>query len=229
MKSIKEIQAKLQELDMYQGKIDGISGKRTKRAIRAFQMLHGLKVDGIVGQNTLNEMFFVIKSRNIPLIAKTPNKKSKYPHESQCLKFYGEVGQNQVTLELPYPMKLAWDKRKTITKISCHRLVHDDLKAIFIDTLNYYGIERIKELGLNLYGGCLNVRKIRGGSRYSTHSWGIAFDIDPEHNHLRWHSPKARLSHKDYLPFWGFVKKHGAYSLGKNKDYDYMHFQFCYR
>lgn len=50
--SIREIQAALKAVGVYSGKIDGISGPMTRRAIKDFQKANGLKVDGIVGPKT---------------------------------------------------------------------------------------------------------------------------------------------------------------------------------
>ena len=36
----------------YDGEIDGIKGKRTRKAIREFQSANGLTADGIVGKKT---------------------------------------------------------------------------------------------------------------------------------------------------------------------------------
>lgn len=49
---IKDIQACLKNAGFYDGKIDGIKGKNTRKAIREFQSAHGLKADGIVGSKT---------------------------------------------------------------------------------------------------------------------------------------------------------------------------------
>ena len=49
---IQDAQRKLQELDLYDGEIDGINGVGTKAAIREFQRLSGLTVDGILGPIT---------------------------------------------------------------------------------------------------------------------------------------------------------------------------------
>lgn len=48
----KEIQTYLKNAGFYTGKIDGIKGRNTKRAIKEFQKANGLKVDGIVGKKT---------------------------------------------------------------------------------------------------------------------------------------------------------------------------------
>jgi N-acetylmuramoyl-L-alanine amidase len=48
----KEIQACLKNAGFYDGKIDGIKGKATRKAIRQFQEANGLTPDGVVGPKT---------------------------------------------------------------------------------------------------------------------------------------------------------------------------------
>lgn len=48
-----DIQTRLSRWGYYDGAIDGIFGYRTYRAVRQFQAKNGLKVDGIVGPQTL--------------------------------------------------------------------------------------------------------------------------------------------------------------------------------
>ena len=51
--------------------------------------------------------------------------------------------------------------------------------------------------------------------------------MDPDHNGLKVHRPQARLSGTDYDAFWEFVEDEGGVSLGRERDYDWMHFQFA--
>lgn len=139
--------------------------------------------------------------------------------------FYGEVGKNQVRVALPFPHRLAWDLRKTVNSFSCHEKVHDSLKRVLTRVHDHYGIDRIRELRLDHWGGCLNVRKMRGGTRYSMHSWGIAIDYDPTHNQLRWGRDRASFAHSDYDAWWQFWEEEGWVSLGRTKNYDWMHVQ----
>lgn len=44
---------------------------------------------------------------------------------------------------------------------------------------------------------------------------------------LKVHRPQARLSGTDYDAFWEFVEDEGGVSLGRERDYDWMHFQFA--
>lgn len=49
---VKETQSALKNAGFYNGKIDGVKGKRTRKAIREFQKANGLKADGVVGAQT---------------------------------------------------------------------------------------------------------------------------------------------------------------------------------
>jgi hypothetical protein len=126
---------------------------------------------------------------------------------------------------MPFPLVIAWDKKKSVTKIRCHYLVADRLKAVFVDILKHYGYAEIKRLGIDLYGGCFNFRKMRGGDDWSTHSWAIAIDLDPERNQLHETAKTARFARHEYKPMIDIFYKHEFESLGREKGYDYMHFQ----
>ena len=49
---MKEVQICLQNAGFYKGKIDGLKGKSTKRAIKEFQKANGLRADGVAGSKT---------------------------------------------------------------------------------------------------------------------------------------------------------------------------------
>ena len=146
----------------------------------------------------------------------------------EAIKKYGkpnESGTYLVSIDLPYPMRLAWDKKTTVNKMRCHKLVESNFKAVFNEILSVYGIEKIKELGIDLFGGCFNFRSMRGGSDYSRHSWGIAIDLDPERNLLKETSRTARFARPEYKAMIDIFYKHGFVSLGREKNYDWMHFE----
>lgn len=147
----------------------------------------------------------------------------------QTIKIYGNpniIGSGYlVTINLPYPMRLAWDRSTIITKMSCHKLVAENFELVFKDLLAYYGLKKIQELGIDLFGGCFNFRKMRGGSAFSKHSWGIAIDLDPARNTLKETSKTARFAKPEYKPMIDIFYKHGFISLGVEKNYDWMHFE----
>jgi hypothetical protein len=147
---------------------------------------------------------------------------------TQATKKYGIPSKNPnylTTLNLPYPMRLAWDKNVKVNKIQCHKLVATKLGKIFEEILLAYGYDKIVELGIDLYGGCFNFRAMRGGNEYSRHSWGIAIDLDPERNQLKETSKTARFARAEYKQMIDIFYKNGFLSLGHEKNYDWMHFE----
>lgn len=198
--------------------VDGAFGPATERETIKFQVKNGLKPDGVVGPKTRS--FITTVSNNTPLSEKWP--KQGY---NSMVNFYGPVGENQTRLDVPYKLRLAWAPQTTLTRITCHQKVAKSLYTIFENTLKTYGEKEIQKLRLDVFGGCLNVRRMRGGSAYSIHSWGAAVDLDPDNNQLRWASPKATFSRKEYNEFWKIVEAEGWTSLGKARNFDWMHFQ----
>ena len=147
---------------------------------------------------------------------------------NEIIKKYGKPNQQGsylTTITLPYPMRLAWDLNTSVTKMRCHKAVADDFTKVFNDLLSHYGYEKIKELGIDLFGGCFNFRQMRGGSDYSRHSWGIAIDLDPARNKLKETSRTARFARPEYKPMIDIFYKHGFINLGVEKNYDWMHFE----
>lgn len=130
-----------------------------------------------------------------------------------------------VTIMLPYPMRLAWDTENVVHKMRCHKLVGARFLAVFNEILRVYGYAKIKELGIDLFGGCFNFRKMRGGDDWSMHSWAIAIDLDPGRNQLKETSKTARFAKSEYKPMIDIFYKHGFISLGREKNYDWMHFE----
>jgi hypothetical protein len=147
---------------------------------------------------------------------------------ASMVKFFGPVGENQTQIAVPdgYPMKLAYEPFTPIRRITCHEKVAKSFESILKQTLAFYG-PGIKGTGLDLFGGCLNVRKKRGGTTWSIHAWGCAFDLDPDHNGLKTPWAKARFSGKLYVPFWEIVEGEGCVSLGRSWGKDAMHGQWA--
>lgn len=201
--------------------VDGAFGPTTERETLKFQIKNGLKPDGVVGPKTLK--FVTNVSSNTPLSQRWP----KQDYRSM-VDFYGPVGENITQLEVPYKLKLAWAPSTTLTKISCNQKCAKSLYTIFENMLKTYGQKDISKLKLDLFGGCVNVRKMRGGSSWSIHSWGAAVDLDPDNNQLKWAKPKATFSKSEYADFWKIVEAEGWTSLGKERNFDWMHFQAAY-
>lgn len=151
----------------------------------------------------------------------------KQDHKSMT-GFYGPVGENMTQIQLPYEMYLAWDEGVKVKKISCNQKCSESLHKIFEQTLKTYGSKDIKKLKLDSFGGCVNVRKMRGGSSWSIHSWGAAVDLDPDRNLLKWGKDRAVFAKKEYDAFWKIVEGENWTSLGRARNFDWMHFQAAY-
>ena len=162
---------------------------------------------------------------------RTPVNPNNWPVQTQSAlnAFYGvakETGNaNLVSVVVPYPLVIAWDTSKKVTKITCHKKVKDSILRVLTKTLQHYGIAEIKRLRLDYFGGCFNYRLMRGGTSLSTHSWGIAIDFDPINNQLSWGRDKATFARPEYNKWWEFWEEEGWVSLGRDRNYDWMHVQ----
>ena len=146
----------------------------------------------------------------------------------QIIQIYGQPNQQGsylTTIQLPFPMRLAWDKKTSVTKMRVHKKAAQDFINVFNELLAVYGLAKIQALGIDLFGGCFAFRAMRGGSDYSRHSWGIAIDLDPERNTLKETSKTARFARPEYKPMIDIFYKNGFINLGVEKNYDWMHFE----
>jgi len=148
---------------------------------------------------------------------------------NEIVKKYGkpnETGEGYLTtILLPYPMRLAWDLDTKVSKMRCHKLAAEAFLNVFNDLLAHYGMKEIERLGIDLFGGCFNYRKMRGGTSWSKHAWGIAIDLDPARNKLKETAKTARFARPEYQPMIDIFYKHGFISLGVEKNYDWQHFE----
>jgi hypothetical protein len=152
---------------------------------------------------------------------------TKWPKQRDVEAYYGKPGAWLSKVILPYPMVLAWDRSVRVSSFSAHERVVPAIERVFDQAKTFYSATGVIDLRLNLFGGCFNIRKMRGGSALSMHSWGIAVDIDPERNQLRWGRDLASLDDPVYDKWWSFWEAEGGVSLGRMRNYDWMHVQFA--
>ena len=228
----------LQELGLYHGVVDGIYGPKTKKAVKAFQRMYGLEADGIIGPKTEAEFQKHLRKEEKHYVTPPSLKRpvlsdvfKRWPRETpkELRKFYGAPGTNQIKVETPYPLRLAWKPSTKITKIWLNEKCAESAVRAMEEIKKAYGEAKIKELNIDMFGGSLNVRKIRGGRRYSTHAFGAAIDWFPQKNGLRTPWKKAAFSKPEYQDFVQAWLNEGWYSLGLYKNFDAMHFQACWR
>ena len=161
--------------------------------------------------------------------SKTSNKLNQMAlTDAQIIEKYGTPGNadNFTIMPLPYPMRIAWDTKTEVRKMQCHEEAVIPFTNVFNQLLNHYGLENLKTFGIDLFGGCVNVRTMRGSkTKWSRHAWGIAIDLDPARNGLKIKKPQAQFSKLEYEPMIDIFYQNNFISYGKEKDYDWMHFE----
>lgn len=145
--------------------------------IKAMQRRIGVTDDGFWGPKSIaacqDHLRKLMPARN-PWPASDP---------ASLTKFYGASGDESNLVRLDVAgLGIQYDG-KPVRVIRCHKKVADSLKRIFtaISKGPHKGV-------LEKYAGCFNNRNMRGGTAKSTHSWGIAVDLDPDNNgnHISW-------------------------------------------
>lgn len=196
------------------GKIDGLIGPQTAFAYDLFKSRDPEALATFKDADAHEDPFIVPQNSNWP-------KQSA----SSMDRYFGAKGTNQGSLKLPFPMRIAWNKDQTCTKITLNKRVIESAGRAFEKIASHYDARARTRLGLDLFGGSLNVRRMRGGSAWSIHSWGCAIDFDPERNQLKWNNRKATLASSQCEAFWEFWEEEGWISLGRARNYDWMHVQ----
>ena len=146
---------------------------------------------------------------------------------SEIIARYGKPGddRNLVTVPMPYPRRIAWDLSVVTNKMQCHKLVAPTFQKIHSELLAHYGLEELRRLEIDIFGGCYNFRKMRGGNDWSRHSWGIAEDLNPTKNDLRMNKLQAQFAKKEYQQMMHIYYSNGFENQGIEKGSDFMHFQ----
>ena len=148
---------------------------------------------------------------------------TQWPTEARCAKFYGPIGSGHTTIDVPYPL---YYDGKLVRRIGIHKLCADSALRAMTGIRVIYSDADMKSLGISVYGGCYNPRMKRGSdTEWSMHAYACAMDFDPARNQLRWGAPQARLSHDDAIPFCEAWENEGWVSLGRERDFDWMHVQ----
>jgi hypothetical protein len=120
-------------------------------------------------------------------------------------------------VDLPFALLLAWDHARSVSGFRCHRRLTGIFGEVFA---------RLVAAGLQSkvrsFGGCFMYRPQRTGSKLSTHSWGIAVDVNPETNGLGtagdMDAEVVEVFRDAGFTWGGDWSGHGR---------DPMHFQFC--
>lgn len=232
------LQSRLTSHGFAVGLIDGDLGPVTTAALQAFQASLKVSPTGTADAKTVellrqssSQVPAAVKAAipdrdkvEAPAAAQRPVD-ARFPRQADVEKVFGAVGTNQTAIEIPFDMVLAWQPSTRVGKMTLHRKVAPSALRVLQRVAGLYSAAERHALGIDLFGGSLNVRRMRGGTKFSMHAWGIAIDFDPTRNMLHTHAPQARLSHADAQPFWAAWEAEGWLSLGRARDFDWMHVQ----
>jgi hypothetical protein len=121
------------------------------------------------------------------------------------------------TIPLPFPIALSWDRSRRVERMTCHKL----LQAQCEDSFRQIAASGL-QAKITSFGGCFSFRPQRTGTKLSTHSWGIAIDLNPETN--------AQGTAGNMDPEIVAIFRSAGFSWGGDWSRavrDPMHFQFC--
>ena len=191
--------------------------------IKQIQKKVGVTADGIIGPKTLAA---IAEALDINTATKSALLWPTQAEVRSGKSIFGKAGDesNLVSIAPAYPLYFDGKKCKTIR---VHRLIAPVVKNALEDILEYYGLDQIKALGLDQYSGSYSYRKTTTGASMSMHAWGIALDFAAATNAYSMKKPKASLSIPACQKFWEIWESYGAVSLGRAKDFDWMHLQFA--
>jgi peptidoglycan hydrolase-like protein with peptidoglycan-binding domain len=195
------IQLIFKDLGFYNGTIDGRVGPETRFATEQWQN----------------------RQRQTHLPARPATVNNRWPTRNQREAFYGQPGTGHTLLNIPYPMRIAWDTKQTVNRVTVHSKCADSLDRILKEILQVYGYDEIRKLGIDLFGGIYNNRPVRGGSALSDHAYAAAIDLDPERNQLRWGADRAVFARPVYNKMFDAFEREGWVSLGRERNFDWMH------
>jgi hypothetical protein len=128
-------------------------------------------------------------------------------------------------VNLPFSMKVAWNLEQVISSFRCHEAVADSVERVLGRVAGAYSAQDISSYGFDVWSGCFANRKKRGGVTLSMHAYGLAIDFDDTRNQLRWDHNKAHLAQEGCKTWWRLWEEEGWLSLGRARDFDWMHVQ----
>lgn len=189
-----------------------------QKKIKLIQAAVGVQADGVIGPRTIAALMDALHLEDAP----------QWPTQAEVRSvksIFGAPGEaHLVSIVPPYPLLY---EGKPVRSIRVHERIAAHVQAALQEVLDHYGQAEIHRLGLDQYGGSYNFRVSTSGQALSMHAWGIALDFAPATNAYSTRAPRATLSHPDCEAWWRIWESHGAVSLGRERDRDWMHLQFA--
>ena len=213
---------------------DGVFGRRTRLAVVNFQRNNRLSTDGVAGPLTMAalESSSVFRDPRLPTPSPTPvstapvsSSPTNRPTYRNIVSVYGDPEDTSYARRLVPPFPLYY-QGTAVSSIRLHERVIDSMATALAQILSHYGLAEIERLRINHdYAGSMNKRRMRGGTQWSTHAWGVAIDLNAGENQLRWGADRALFAKAEYKAMIDIFEDNGWYSLGRYENRDFMHFQ----
>lgn len=119
--------------------------------------------------------------------------------------------------KLPWSIPLSWNPDLVTNNIYCHKEIGEIIQEL-LESIERCGLRR----HIHTFGGCFFFRHTRSGTKLSTHSWGIAIDLNVATNQM---GTTGDMDPRLVQLFREYGFKWGGDWPGRSKDP--MHFQFC--
>lgn len=148
--------------------------------------------------------------------------------QTSLTKFYGPPGERDGAeppmspVEVPFPMFLYQPDGQRVKNIRVHERCAPALHAVLADFAKWSEQAR-HAAGLDLFFGCYNPRRMRGGTLPSLHARAAALDFDASRNGNHTHWPTAATMPIEAMEVFA---SHGWLPAGAMWSRDAMHFQF---
>jgi Putative peptidoglycan binding domain/D-alanyl-D-alanine carboxypeptidase len=179
---------------LYLGEVDGRYGPATASAVTAYQRLHNLIPDGVIGNQTLAAMIHENLDAVLDVDQEVPPApdwlKPIFDNEGRMRKWGRFTYRPAPQPDNPEAIEITSDfEAKNIAPVFCpilgvqvrlHRSVHEDYLA-FMSAIIAAGLEK----RILTDDGAFVPRFMRGSrSKLSNHAWGTAFDRNADWNAL---------------------------------------------
>lgn len=196
-------QAMFKDLGFYSSTIDGLDGPATHVAAERWQ-------DHITFNRPSPDPTAGVAAATV------------WPLQRDCPTFYGAPGTNQTHITPPYPVFYG---DQPVRLIVINKRCAESALRILQSVLAHYGLAKIHELGLDRFSGCYNNRPMRNGRTLSMHAFACAWDWDAGRNQLRMNHTQAQFAKPEYAAWFDAHEAEGWVSLGRARDFDWMHCQ----
>lgn len=181
----------------------------------------GVRPDGVPGPVTAAAV-----AEALGIEAPVSSASHRWPRDTtaEMVAFYGQPGTGHTQIVPPYQL---YYEGRPLQRITVHQKIAEPVMRVLSRVLDEYGAENIRNLRLDVFDGCYNDRAKRGGTSRSVHAYAAALDFAAEWNPMHADHKTALFARPEYEGWFRAWEAEGAVSLGRARDFDYMHVQFA--